>query len=505
MGAAIFIGLGVLFAGWEEVPPCCASPAALGLFALSCLVGGFRWAFGRTKEYEKYLKRAERHVEAAPDQALADFTTALQLAPEKQKAQILKQRGELHSKLGDKEEALEDLSAYAVHPQAHKGAKVMSEMVGVDLEQAAGGATERRIDGLRSVLVQEGALQAVGYCKHCKDAVLLDENRGCSRCGVQVKKARFVKPEETEAELAKLREEAAARRNRRRTGLIVGGVILFVLAVCAGVSIWSGRMRKTTKEATPAAAVTAAPTTFAENIFSFEYPSNWELITEAHIPVLLETSLKGLKTGSYDYVGGVYIGGVEDRRGCAKIVVVVFRDPSLPGTLTDEHYQRVKAVTEKEMGSRLIRHRKIEVSSMPAAESVHIGKSRVTKLWDLIVVPPEPGIAYMVSCCSHKDSYDDFEPVFEQAIGTLKIRMATPATPTPSPTAISTPTQTPKPGPTVLHTPSAVVTSYTVKAGDTLAKIAAQFGVTVEQIAEANGIEDTNLIGVDQVLVIPQP
>ena len=44
---------------------------------------------------------------------------------------------------------------------------------------------------------------------------------------------------------------------------------------------------------------------------------------------------------------------------------------------------------------------------------------------------------------------------------------------------------------------------YTVKAGDTLWAIAQKYGVTVQQIADANNITNVNLIYVGQVLIIP--
>ncbi|MCA9994054.1 MAG: LysM peptidoglycan-binding domain-containing protein, partial [Anaerolineales bacterium] len=43
-----------------------------------------------------------------------------------------------------------------------------------------------------------------------------------------------------------------------------------------------------------------------------------------------------------------------------------------------------------------------------------------------------------------------------------------------------------------------------VQSGDTLAGIAAQFGVTVEALAEANNIENVDLIDVGQTLIIPR-
>jgi tetratricopeptide (TPR) repeat protein len=439
--AAVFVGLAWFFTQMEmaeALPPCCAPPLTVGLLALSCLVGGLRMAFSRTPEYEKYVNRAQRHVEAAPEQALADFTKALELAPEKEQAGILKQRGELYKKLERKEEAVADLSEYVASPYAHRGAKLVSKIVGVDMEESASALTDQPVvEGLRRELVQEGALKAVGYCRRCKDAVELDKDRRCSRCGGQVKEPRFVKPEASDAELAKLRKEAAARRTRRLIWLTIGGVALLVCALCVGMGVWSSRMREGQEEATAtvAVAITAAPTTFAEGIFSFEYPSNWDRITEEEIDALLESSLKGLRPGGYDYIGGVYTGGVSDCRGCAQIVIVVTKDPSLTGSLTDEQYEQVKEAAEQQMGSRLISHRKTEISAMPAAEYIHVGASRLTKLWELIIVPPEPGVAYLFSCSSHKDSYADFEEIFERAIESLRIEKPTPeTTSTPEPT-----------------------------------------------------------------------
>jgi LysM repeat protein len=46
-------------------------------------------------------------------------------------------------------------------------------------------------------------------------------------------------------------------------------------------------------------------------------------------------------------------------------------------------------------------------------------------------------------------------------------------------------------------------TTYTIKSGDTLGGIAAHFGVSVTELAEANDISDPNEIDVGQVLTIP--
>jgi LysM repeat protein len=46
-------------------------------------------------------------------------------------------------------------------------------------------------------------------------------------------------------------------------------------------------------------------------------------------------------------------------------------------------------------------------------------------------------------------------------------------------------------------------TTYIVQLGDTLAEIATEFNVTLEDLARANNITDVNRIEVDQELVIP--
>jgi LysM repeat protein len=46
---------------------------------------------------------------------------------------------------------------------------------------------------------------------------------------------------------------------------------------------------------------------------------------------------------------------------------------------------------------------------------------------------------------------------------------------------------------------------YVVQPGDTLGKIAAMYGTTVEAIVQANGLANANLISVGQQLIIPVP
>ena len=82
---------------------------------------------------------------------------------------------------------------------------------------------------------------------------------------------------------------------------------------------------------------------------------------------------------------------------------------------------------------------------------------------------------------------------------------ATP-TPTPAPSATSTPSASgtsPAGANTAETNTAAADQDYVVQSGDTLGAIAEQFGVSVEAIAEASGIDDVDLLEVGQTLVIP--
>lgn len=78
------------------------------------------------------------------------------------------------------------------------------------------------------------------------------------------------------------------------------------------------------------------------------------------------------------------------------------------------------------------------------------------------------------------------------------------ATPTPTPTiSIIRPSPTEQAGPTA---EPAEQTIYTVVAGDSLSTIADKFpGVTWQEIAEANDLDDPSAISIGQKLIIPPP
>jgi LysM repeat protein len=74
-----------------------------------------------------------------------------------------------------------------------------------------------------------------------------------------------------------------------------------------------------------------------------------------------------------------------------------------------------------------------------------------------------------------------------------------PPPPTPAPLGTQVPAFRPAPG-----EGASEGEVYEVVAGDTLAEIAERFGVDVERLAAANGIDDVDQIEVGQLLVIPR-
>jgi hypothetical protein len=85
------------------------------------------------------------------------------------------------------------------------------------------------------------------------------------------------------------------------------------------------------------------------------------------------------------------------------------------------------------------------------------------------------------------------------------------AEPTTEPEATATPGMRflmPTPGTppaTSARTPTTVAITYIVQAGDTLYDIALRYGVTVDEIVEANNLENPDVLKIGQELIIPLP
>ena len=67
---------------------------------------------------------------------------------------------------------------------------------------------------------------------------------------------------------------------------------------------------------------------------------------------------------------------------------------------------------------------------------------------------------------------------------------------------VETPVPTPPPTPTPTSTPEAFI--YVVREGDTLGSIAAEFGITWQEIDAVNELENPNVLSIGQEIEIPQ-
>ena len=110
-------------------------------------------------------------------------------------------------------------------------------------------------------------------------------------------------------------------------------------------------------------------------------------------------------------------------------------------------------------------------------------------LWFLLLRPQDPNevepTPTQAPVVSPTAVIDDPNRAFEIVI----------ATPTPNPTPTATPVARPTPTPTPLV--------YAVQAGDTLSGIAARFGLTVEELVQANRLVDPDSLQIGQQLTIP--
>ena len=115
---------------------------------------------------------------------------------------------------------------------------------------------------------------------------------------------------------------------------------------------------------------------------------------------------------------------------------------------------------------------------------------------------PTPTIPVLVATPTEDTSTPMFVPTPTPAIPT-----AVPtATSTPAPTL--TPTPAPTPTPEVVPTPSpapGIARTHTVAPGETLSSIAAEYGVTVQQIVDLNHIQNPDQVNYGTVLQIPPP
>ncbi|HCM96481.1 MAG: hypothetical protein A2X25_00010 [Chloroflexi bacterium GWB2_49_20] len=226
------------------------------IFALMFLLFGLILAFRKVPMYERYQKRAERHILLDPQQALVDFTQAIANLPNKTSAirlKLLKQRAELYTQQEMHNDAQTDYrqaltladELYNTQPQKEKlqyleervnlleklGRQDEADLEGLNytylaekalpekkiamgvregIEQANTDSKRNDIHTKRKAILDRGRFKALGYCRKCKTAVELDHTLRCKVNAMhdKVKSIRFVRVEEMD----RVKQEISASR-----------------------------------------------------------------------------------------------------------------------------------------------------------------------------------------------------------------------------------------------------------------------------------------------------
>ena len=235
LGMGISIGMTYLLGKnpeFAETSQCClfTRPEIWLIGIVAFPIMGIMGLLRKTPEYSRYAKRANRHLEIDPEQALADFSKALMLAPEKEKANLLKQRSALYAKLGKEENALQDKLEYIGKDEAYKGTSSFAQVFGLDSESMV--AQARKTE--QEQLITSSKVNAVGYCAKCQKAVVLNEKQ---KCPIHPKSkpyhATFVLPDKVESTMLEVEQKSVPelkKIKKNRTILII--ILVVVLVAC---------------------------------------------------------------------------------------------------------------------------------------------------------------------------------------------------------------------------------------------------------------------------------
>ncbi len=229
---AVFI-LVRMFQGADMPDLGCAftSPVYWIIAAVVTPILGLAYALQRTPAHEKYTDRAKRHITLDPDQALADFNQALQLAPEKEKGAILKARAKLLETLGLAHEAVRDKIAAMETEGAYEGSAAFAALIGSDKDMAIRDAKSRE----QKELVKAHAAVGLGWCAKCKAAVELDGEMHCRlHPKARIRDIKLAVAEDVPQQLAVMQEALTKRNKAQRVRSIVYLVlaVLILVALC---------------------------------------------------------------------------------------------------------------------------------------------------------------------------------------------------------------------------------------------------------------------------------
>lgn len=207
------------------------SPIYWIIAGIAAPIIGLAYAFQRTPAYEKYNERARRHKKLDPEQALADFNYAFQIAPDKAKGDILKERAKLLEDLGQTQQATRDKIAAIDSAEAYGGAATFAAMIGADAEVVARDAMVRD----QQELLQANAAVGLGWCAKCKAAVELDNQMRCKlHPKARISAIKLAVPEDVQLTLVAMQDSLTkqykALRVRRMIVILI--VIIAIAALC---------------------------------------------------------------------------------------------------------------------------------------------------------------------------------------------------------------------------------------------------------------------------------
>lgn len=234
-----------------ELPDCLLiSPQLCLLTTIGAPIMGIASALRKTPLYQRYATRARRHIELDPEQAIADFSQALEFAPEKEQAGLLKERATLYEKLGMEKEATRDELDYTSAEGAYAGGRGFARFFGADDDTYAAGVGEED----RKKMVAAGRVKALGYCSKCGSVVELNPKLRCpDHTSPKPKAVKFVLPDEVEAAIPEVLNEYTKERRTRRNIIIIVALVLSVPLSCCLFSIAMQNLTKAISTATATA------------------------------------------------------------------------------------------------------------------------------------------------------------------------------------------------------------------------------------------------------------
>jgi LysM repeat protein len=294
-------------------------------------------------------------------------------------------------------------------------------------------------------------------------------------------------------------------------GLIVGAVTLLrgrdeAISQVATPTLSSGVPVYTpTLGPTPSPTVTVPPTEtpltlklYSNSVFGFnlQYPGDWQA-KETRQQVVLAPDAEGLATSI-----------ISDTTLTKGVAFAVGRQD---GSITEEPSgllaQLIAALPTDasaiETGSRTVGQIEWAISQIKAYEA-----DPGREMTAYVAATSHNGTAYTVLAAAPSADWDTFAPVFQQMFDSFQFtatQVAVVPTPTVTGTVALSISVTVTPTSSISDTPIATSSPavYVVEEGDTLGAIAIRFGVSVEALQTANGIDDPTKLRVGQELVIP--